>query len=97
MYTVVCTRMSGQDGSGGNKQFALGYLVSVFLVGTFQEGMSQGNPLGDLVHVYCFVKGNLYYIIYVSVGLFHCFFFFCFFFYFLSVLVITICYLELFP
>ena len=26
----VCTRIPGQGGSGGNKQFALGYLVSVF-------------------------------------------------------------------
>ena len=48
----------------------------MFLVGIFQGGMSQGNPLGDLVHVYCFVKGNLYYIIYVSFVLFHCFLFF---------------------
>ena len=52
----MCTRISGQSGSGGNKHFALGYLVSVFLVGTFQRGMSQGNPLGDLVHVYCFFE-----------------------------------------
>ena len=52
----MCTRVSGQGGSGGNKQFTLGYLVSVFLVGTFQGGMSQGNSLGDLVHVYCFCE-----------------------------------------
>ena len=49
----MCTRISGQGSSVGNKQFALGYLVSVFLVGTFLGGMSQGHPLGDLVHVYC--------------------------------------------
>ena len=54
----MCTRISGQGSSGGNKQFALGYLVSVLLVGIFLGGMSQGNPLGDLVHVCCFVKGT---------------------------------------
>ena len=56
----MCTRISGQGSFEGNKQFALDYLVSVLLVGIFLGGMSQGNPLGDLVHVYCFVKGNLY-------------------------------------
>ena len=52
----MCTRISGQGSSGGNKQFALGYLVSVLFVGIFLGGMSQGNPLGDLVHVYCFCE-----------------------------------------
>ena len=59
-----------------NNQFALGYFVSVFLVGTFQGGLSQGNPLEDLVHVSCFCERQSYYIIYVSFVLFHCVFLF---------------------
>ena len=60
----MCTRISGQGSSGGNKQFALGYLVSVLLVGIFLGGMNHGNPLGDLVHVYCFCERQslLYYV-----------------------------------
>ena len=86
----MCTRISGQGSSGGNKHFALGYLVSVLLVGIFLGGMSQGNPLGDLVHVYCFCERQF---ILSCMSHLSCFIFF----YFLTVLVITICHLELFP
>ena len=70
----MCTSISDQGGSGGNKQFTLGYLVSVFLVGTFQGGMSQGNSLETWFMYTVFVKGNLYYIIYVFFVLFNSFF-----------------------
>ena len=69
------------------------------LVGTNQGGMSQGTLWATWFMYTVFVKGNLYYISYMSLLSFFIvfFFFFFFFFYFLSVLVITICHLELFP
>ena len=87
----MCTRISGQGGSGRNKQFALGYLVSVFLVGIFLGGMSQGNPLGDLVHVNCFCERQslLFFVVFFLLSFIDFFFFFFF--------TITICRLELFP
>ena len=83
----MCTRIFGQGSSRGNKQFALSYLVSVLLVGIFLGGISQENPLGDLVHVnsLCERQSLLYHVCLICLVTFFFFFFvlFCFFTFFL--------------
>ena len=70
-------------------------IVSVFLVGISLGGMSQGNPLGDLVHVYCFCERQslLYHICLIGlVSLFFFLFFLFLFFFWLFFFLLSFCF-----